>query len=69
MAPLVTQSATNLELRAGARLPSDLPLTPLPDVLLNSADATKLGYVYDGQSIVIADFDTRTVIGVVDKGT
>jgi hypothetical protein len=66
---LVTQSATNLELRTGAKLPSDLPLTPLPDVLLNSADATNLGYVYDGQSIVIADFDTRTVIGVVDKGT
>lgn len=64
---LTNDAAAGLNLSVGATVPSDVSLIPLPDAALTSAEASDLGYFYNGQSVVIADFSTRSVVGVVNN--
>jgi hypothetical protein len=64
-----SQSTMGVGLDVGSTLSGDVELNPLPDVALTSSDAANLGYFYDGQSIVIADFKTRSVVGVLSSAS
>jgi hypothetical protein len=56
-------------LGVGSTLPFDIALYPLPGTALPSAVAESLGYFFNGQSIVIADFNSRSIVGVVNNGS
>jgi hypothetical protein len=63
------QSTRGVALGVGSTLPYDIALYPLPETALPSASAENLGYFFDGQSVVIADMDTRSIVGVVNNGS
>lgn len=63
------QSTTGVALGVGSTLPFDIALYPLPGTALPSAVAESLGYFFNGQSIVIADFNSRSIVGVVNNGS
>ncbi len=60
-----SQSPLGVGLSVGSTLSRDIAIDPLPDIALSSADSANLGYVYDGQTIVIADYNTREVVAVL----
>jgi hypothetical protein len=63
------QSTSGVALGGGSTLPYDIALYPLPQTALPSPQTINLGYFFNGQSIVIADFDTSSIVGVVNNGS
>jgi hypothetical protein len=63
------QSTLGVALGVGSTIPNDIALYPLPETAMPSAAAENLGYFFNGQSVVIADFNSRSIVGVVNNGS